>query len=467
MDKNADFMMRFQSLSFSLALAAMVSVALFSVGLALVYANPWLVEVRPVALATGLSAAALVILSSAMRLQREKGLAARASSGLTITIAYLALAIFGLQEAGRWWTWSQVMRVPPARLATVGRHVMAGYSDRAALIRLIEAGAVGGVYISARNARVLSREVLALEIQAFQEAARRHGRKPLVIAAEQDGGRLAQLSPPLVRQPSLREVAGAAGGDLGAIRQHAINSGGELRRLGVTLNLAPEVDLDRGGPDAVDGAARRGDDQPAFADPSRVAALARSYCGGLADQGVMCTLRQFPGHGRARAAGDGRAARVRVSRAELSAADWRPYRDVAASRDVAILVGHIVVDAIDPGRTASTSPRVIEVLRGELEFDGVILADDVTVGSIAQAQGGPAGAAVAAIAAGADMVLVGRDSDQIYPVLEGLLKARATAQLEPLRLEASERRLATFVRPSRRLLPWFRPPDGFSLRREP
>ena len=431
------------------AFALTLMAAVGALAAALIYQSPGVTEFRQL-LRYGGGGLAVVVLAGALWVLWRRTLTAgvRASVLAIGLIAATALALFAQAERRLAFLRNNAIATPVTDLAAVGRHVIVGYQDPQELLGLIARGAVGGVFVTARNAASKSVEQLSAEIAGFQTAARDNGFPPLVIATDQEGGFVSRLSPPLPKPQMPSQMIGgvkdAGTLDLAAIRAAAENAGRDLARVGVTLNFAPVADLNFSIRDSRDRHSRIAD-RAIARDPAIVGAVARAYCEGLSAAGVQCTLKHFPGLGRV--AGDTHlgAARLVASRAELESEDWRPFREVIAATGAAIMVGHASLDAVDASLPASMSPAVIDgVLRDAWKFRGIIVTDDLTMQATSNRAGGTGAAAVAALAAGVDYVLVSYDHAQVYPVLQALLRARAEGKLGT----------ATYLRPTpERLFP--------------
>jgi beta-N-acetylhexosaminidase len=341
-----------------------------------------------------------------------------------------------------------VLNASASHLSEVGRHVIAGYVDSSEIKRLIRLGAVGGIFVTARNAEGKSISGLAAEIASLQDEARRHGRPPLIIAADQEGGIVAQLSPPLRKPPrlarALRNITDVSRRWQIAYRV-GLNSGRDLARVGVTLNLAPVADLDFGIRNARDHNSRIGE-RAISSDPAVVADLSSAYCIGLRAAGVGCTLKHFPGLGRVRGDTHVASARLDTSIETLTRTDWLPFESVLKSGHAAVMVGHVSLEELDAGTPASQSSVVVNgVLRGGWAYDGLVLTDDLTMAAAAPKPGGIGPAAVAALNAGNDLLLVTHAVERVYDVLSALLAARNNGSLSAERLDRSSRRITTFA----------------------
>jgi len=216
------------------------------------------------------------------------------------------------------------------------------------------------------------------------------------ILIDQEGGRVARLGPPHWRAwlPPAEEVAraGARAGEVMRARYRAI--GAELAAAGISADCAPVADLARAGT------------HPFLANrcygqrPEKVARIARAVAEGLMAAGVTPVLKHIPGHGAAGADSHLSCPRVDLAREVLDGADFAPFR--ALSDLHVAMTAHVVYSAIDPARPATLSPAVIDLIRREIGFAGLLISDDISMGAL---DGPVAARAAAARAAGCDVVL--------------------------------------------------------------
>lgn len=339
------------------------------------------------------------------------------------------------------WRKGTVLSAPAA--AVLGRHFVVGYGRVEEVEDLAARGLIGGVFVTRRNLAGRTAADLRAELAHLQDLRRRAGLPPLLVAADQEGGVVSHLSPWLPARPGLASLAGlplgrraAAARDLG--RAH----GRDLAGLGVTVNLAPVADLyhdhGRNPLDFRSLIAQRA----SSGDPAVAAELTGAYAEGLAEQGVRPTLKHFPGLGRVSEDTHHFRARLTASRAQLEGSDWRPFRQVLAGRpDSLLMVGHVVVEAVDPDRPASHSQRVVQdLLRERWGYDGVVVTDDLTMTPIYQH--GLCTAVVEALNGGVDLLLVAFDGKQFYRAMDCAVAAWRRGELRSDRLVASRRRLA-------------------------
>ncbi len=177
-------------------------------------------------------------------------------------------------------------------------------------------------------------------------------------------------------------------------------------------------------------------------DPEGVAEVAAGYLDGLAASGVRGTLKHFPGLGRVDRDTHLRPARLAETPAEL-AADWLPFRTLAGHAGSALMLGHVTLEALDPHRAASHSPAVVNLLRRDWGYDGVLVTDDLNMGAVYNL--GIGKVAGEALAAGVDLILVSYDPRQVYRALHGAAKALSRGELPAETLAGSAKRLTHLV----------------------
>lgn len=254
-----------------------------------------------------------------------------------------------------------------------------------------------------------------------------------------------RLSPPLPYLPSIAEAVAAAQDPL--VREslagdYGTTQGQGLAALGINVNLGPVVDVPDGGVSPFVDPYSRIATRAVSTDPLEAARLAAAYARGLEGQGVRATFKHLPGLGRARADTHFFRAEIDAPLAALETHDWVPYREALGKTQSLVMVGHVVVTAVDPERVATLSPKVVEgVLRGRLGHTGLVITDDLCMRPITGGPGGLRGAGALALSAGVDLLLVSYDADQYWQVMRGLLEADAQGRMARTKLSASEARL--------------------------
>ena len=339
------------------------------------------------------------------------------------------------------WRKRNVLQTDVAQARSLGRHFVVGYSSFPEVAVLAEKGLISGVYITRHNIVGSTVERLREEISALQARRRAAGLPPLIVAADQEGGIVSHLAPPLSKLPALSTLAGLAPDvrDRKAEEFGRIH-GQELAALGVNQNLAPVLDL------RPDLKRNRFDfntliGQRAISDdPATVADIARAYVRGLEASGVGATVKHFPGLGRVRADTHHFSADLDTPLQELEASDWIPFRKVLAGSKAQLMIGHVTLTSVDPDRPASHSRLVVDgIVRKKWNYQGVIMTDDLVMGAIYQRN--VCTAVVEALNAGVDLLLVAFDGAQFYRIFACAAAASARGKLDAAALRASETRL--------------------------
>src|SRR5690606_25279027 len=179
--------------------------------------------------------------------------------------------------------------------------------------------------------------------------------------------------------------------------------GRELHALGVDLDFAPVLDVHSNPANPIIG------DRAFGTEPEAAALRALAFADGLVDAGVLPCGKHFPGHGDT--ASDSHVERPRLTHdlALLRRRELVPFARAAAAGLPMLMTAHVVFDALDPGVPATLSRRVLgELLRDELGFRGLVVSDDLDMKSIAGTMD-VGEAAVAAIEAGCDALLLCED----------------------------------------------------------
>lgn len=257
------------------------------------------------------------------------------------------------------------------------------------------------------------------------------GRPEAPVFIDQEGGKVQRLRPPLApNYPSATALGALYASDQGAGlraawllgRLHAY----DLSALGITADCLPVLDVPIEGASDVIGSR-------AYAKrPDAVAAMGRAAAKGLMAGGVLPVMKHIPGHGRAFADTHFELPTVDVSRAELAAHDFKPFKALC---DLPMaMTAHVIFSAIDSASPATTSAKVIgEVIRGEIGFDGLLMSDDTSMKAL---KGDFPSKAQAILDAGCDIVL---HCNGVMEEMAGI--ASRTRPLAGRSLERAERAL--------------------------
>jgi beta-N-acetylhexosaminidase len=213
--------------------------------------------------------------------------------------------------------------------------------------------------------------------------------------------------------------------------------GTDLAALGVTLNLAPSVDVNTAADNPVIGTRSFG------ADPELVARHAAAAVNGLQAAGVAACAKHFPGHGSTSIDSHHVVATVAGSMELITRRDLPPFVAAIEAGVRAVMPGHLLIPELAGELPASLSAAAqTGLLRSELGFDGVIVSDALEMRAVSAPYGIPA-AAVMAVAAGTDLLCFGRDQDQLtyLQVRDALVGAVHSGRLPASRLEESAARV--------------------------
>jgi len=317
--------------------------------------------------------------------------------------------------------------------------LMAGFEGKSvpsALAAQLRDGTAGGVVLFSRNlegprqVKELCREI---------RAAAGKGRPSPLIAIDQEGGRVTRLKDPrFTRFPPARSYslfcchADRAAEAAGAILAE------ELSAVGIDVNFAPVLDVDSNPHNPVIG------DRALGSDKATVARLGIAFFRGCLSRGVLPVGKHFPGHGGTDADSHEVLPVVRRSRKALLAREVFPFAEAVRAGIPALMTAHVLYPALDREAPATLSGRILTgLLREKLSFRGVVFSDALEMKAISRDYGAGK-AAVMAIAAGCDAVLVCRGETEQAEAAETLAREwRDSAAFRRI-TAASNRRVARY-----------------------
>lgn len=225
------------------------------------------------------------------------------------------------------------------------------------------------------------------------------GRAETPILIDQEGGRVQRMRPPhWPTYPPAAAFLRVAPGD-GQKRRELARLGArliaaDLLRVGINVDCMPVLDAPQPGADAIIG------DRAYSDEADEIARLGRAAAEGLIAGGVLPVIKHIPGHGRATADSHLALPVVDAPLTELRALDFLPFQ---ANSDMPLaMTAHLVFKAIDPDRPGTQSRAVIDLIRSEIGFDGLLMTDDLSMQALS---GDFATRASLALAAGCDVVL--------------------------------------------------------------
>lgn len=319
----------------------------------------------------------------------------------------------------------------------IGQLLMIGFPGKKAtanVLELIQSGYVGGVILFTRNLGA-PQQIIRLTT-TLQEAARAAGYPfPLLIATDQENGIVRRTGSGVTSFPG--NMALGALNSVAATEAVARATGDELRALGITMNLAPVVDISNNPANPVIGVRSFG------ADPEMVARMGAAAVRGYRAAGVVGTIKHFPGHGDTEVDSHLALPSVPHDIQRLEAVELVPFRRAIATGAEAVMTAHVAMPAITGSSTlpATLAPDVIRgLLRTHLNFEGVVITDCLEMRAISSSVGIASGA-VQALNAGADIVLISHRYDRQMTGLTAICAAVEQGEISAETIRAAAERV--------------------------
>jgi beta-N-acetylhexosaminidase len=345
--------------------------------------------------------------------------------------------------------------MPLATRRDIGQYLigsMPGTSVPVELRSLAREFDLGGVILFSRN--IEAPEQVA-ELAADSETLGRM--TPAWVSVDQEGGRVARLKEPFTKWPPMATLGRAGKAAELLAERFARALADELLAVGITLDYAPVLDIHTNPKNPVIGdraLAERADD---------VAKLGRVIIRALQSAGLAACGKHFPGHGDTSTDSHFELPLVEHPPDRLRAIEFEPFRAAVAEQVAFIMTAHVLVPSLDPERPASLSPDIVQkLLRDELKFEGVILSDDLEMKAVS-AKYDVAEAAVEAIRAGCDGLLIcSGDVDLQGRALEALVRAVESGRIPVKRHDDAFARLR---RAKQRFLLSDRPGPGARIKK--
>ena len=261
-------------------------------------------------------------------------------------------------------------------LQLAGQRLVVGFSGKVLdddLRFMIREMHVGGLILFKRN--VSDPSQVSELCQAAQACAMESGNPPLMIAIDQEGGPVARLESPFTVFPGNRAI-GATRSEKAA-REFGTITARELKGVGITVNLAPVLDVAPRGLNSVMA------DRVFGEEPELVALLGKTVIETLQNNGIAATAKHFPGIGRTTADSHLDLPYLDVGRRLLDSTDLVPFRAAIGSGVEAVMLSHVVYRDLDSAWPASLSTVIArDLLRGAMGFEGITMTDDLDMGAI-------------------------------------------------------------------------------------
>ncbi len=302
-----------------------------------------------------------------------------------------------------------------------------GYENDEHSKQLMEKYHVGGFILFKKNIQD-SNQLLNL-LNSLKETNAASNKVPMLLSVDEEGGRVSRLPDEFKKFPSNKVIGrkddGALSYQIGSIL------GKELGSFGFNMDFAPVLDINSNPKNPVIG------DRSFGTTAGLVSRLGMETMKGIRAENVISVVKHFPGHGDTSVDSHVGLPRVNHDLKRLESFELVPFKAAIENNADAIMIAHILLPKLDPENPASFSKAVITgLLRTGMNFDGVVITDDFTMGAIVKNYD-MGGAAVKSIQAGADIVLVCHGFDKQETVIKALLAAVKSGQISTGRLEES------------------------------
>ena len=255
---------------------------------------------------------------------------------------------------------------------------------------------------------------------------------PLFVAIDEEGG-LVVRGKEVIPAPPSAEAVGRE--DKAFAQKLAAAVAGDLKSIGVNVNFAPVADLGLGR------------ERSYSKSPYEVLKFVEATVEGYRSGGIISTLKHFPGIGKGVVDSHQEISSIEATEHQLRKEDLVPFREVlngtekGRNMDYMIMVGHFRYPAFDAENPASLSENIITgLLRKDMGYEGLIITDDLGMGAIIKNYSF-GGAAVKAVQAGADLVLVCHDYGHAEEAYMGIYEAVKAGEISEKRLDESVRRI--------------------------
>lgn len=264
------------------------------------------------------------------------------------------------------------------------------------------------------------------------------GKLPLFLSVDQEGGRVSRLPKDIPAFPASQTVGKTQ--DPAYAYKVGAGLGEALGAFGLNVDFAPVLDVNSNPKNPVIG------DRSFGASADIVSTMGIQEMKGIQSKGVISVVKHFPGHGDTSVDSHKDLPVVQHDLERLRSLEFVPFAEAIRQGADAVMVAHLLVTKLDAQLPASLSPVIIQkYLRGELGFQGVVITDDMTMEAIGKTM--PIDkAAVQAIQAGADIVLVGHEPVKQQAVRNALLQAAREGTISKETIDASVYRIAKLKR---------------------
>jgi beta-N-acetylhexosaminidase len=331
----------------------------------------------------------------------------------------------------------------------VGQMIMVGFEDITpgeTIAAMIQELAIGGVILFGRN--VDSQEQVAEMNATLQQMAVDSGHPAgLLIAVDQEGGKTRRFTGigPYYSEPMIGEMPDEAAEQ--TARVQASSAARDLKRIGINTNLAPVVDVSGGWGSVMDV-------RSFGTDTEMVTRLSTEAVKGYVGATTICAPKHFPGLGSAEGDPEVELSRLEFDLEDIETYELPPFTAVIEAGAPMIMVTHMIVPALDASESPATMSSLImnDLLREQLGFTGVVITDDLEMEAITE-NWSVSDAAVMAVGAGADIVIVAHTAVEQEATRDALVAAINSGQLDEEKIDAAVVRILDMKKKHRIVVP--------------
>jgi beta-N-acetylhexosaminidase len=326
----------------------------------------------------------------------------------------------------------------------IGQLFMVGFTGTSVtpdLASFIKEYKPGGVILFSRNLETADQIV-----ELTNDLQRCSPHSPLLIAIDQEGGRVSRLPKGFTIFPPCDVLGRCNSTELAYAAAATIAK--ELRAVGINMNMAPVLDVNSNPDNPVIG------DRAFGSTPAIVSELGWATAAGLQDHQVVACGKHFPGHGDTNADSHKELPIVEAPCKRLEMIELPPFRHAVAQGVATIMTAHVLYRALDEKLPATLSPTIItNLLRHDMRYEGLVFTDDLEMHAIIDHYG-IEDAAVSAILAGCDVLLICKDRDREVAAFTTIEQAVASGIISIQRLDQS---VARFTRVKERYVASYKP----------
>ncbi|WP_339315280.1 beta-N-acetylhexosaminidase [Paenibacillus sp. FSL R10-2734] len=296
--------------------------------------------------------------------------------------------------------------------------------------RMIAEDKVGGIILYKNNIQDLKGMVSL--VNSMKES-NSDNPIPLFMSVDQEGGKVSRMPKEYASIPSNAKVGTRNDADAAEMMGKLLAR--EVISAGFNMNFAPVLDINSNPNNPVIGARSFGN------SAELVSTLGIAEMKGIESEGVVPVVKHFPGHGDTSVDSHLDLPIVNKTAEELAKLEWLPFQAAIKEGTDAVMVAHILFPKLDPDKPASLSSKIIgELLREEMNYQGLVITDDLTMGAIMKNYD-LANAAVDTVIAGSDILLIAHGYDNEQRVIDSLLDNVKKGKIQESRIDESVYRI--------------------------